>query len=290
MKHYDILESDRKPKLVTRAMHRLQERIRQPTSRNRLSRLFARLFCKPNLEACNDGLEALLRDGYYEFPDFVAADFIDDISRELMSMKCFNPWDRSAGLFHVDDASPNMHVAQIKEAATLVALNDLAADQRLVGLASAYFGCRAVLDSIQAWWSLPGAGDPEEAENFHRDNDGIKFLKFFLYLSDVGDMNGPHVFIKGSHRVGKAIERRRYSDQEILQEFGSGNLKYFKAPAGYAFLEDTYGVHKGQVPKQGRRLLVQFRYCMHETVFRSPLVLKGEQKDAGSLKSLLFNH
>ena len=33
-------------------------------------------------------------------------------------------------------------------------------------------------------------GTPRHAENFHRDVDDLKFIKLFVYLTDVGDENG----------------------------------------------------------------------------------------------------
>jgi hypothetical protein len=139
-------------------------------------------------------------------------------------------------------------------------------------LVTDYFGCTPYLDSIQAWWSISGHDEPEEAERFHRDNDSIRFLKFFLYLTDVSAENGPHVYAAGSHRSSRLIERRRLSDQEVHDAFGADILS-MTGSSGDAFLEDTFGIHKGQLPRSGRRLLVQFRYSVTETIFRSPILV-----------------
>jgi len=186
-------------------------------------------------------------------------------------------------------APENTHVADIPAAPTIPELHEIALDQRLLDMASAYFGCRPYLDSIQAWWSLSGNSEPEEAENYHRDNDSIRFLKFFLYLTDVGPTQGPHKFVRGSHRDGRMLERRRYSDAEVESSLGLDRVMSITGNAGDAFMEDTWGLHKGQMPLESVRLLVQFRYSITPTVFRSPLIVKPEGNyDRRAVTSLLY--
>jgi hypothetical protein len=164
-------------------------------------------------------------------------------------------------------------VADIASAPLLKALHDIAFDENLVELAARYFGCRPYVDSIQAWWSLTGNDEPQEAENFHRDNDGIRFLKFFLYLTDVGEEDGPHKFVVSSHTEAKLLERRRFNDAEVERAFGKNRILTITGQAGDAFMEDTFGLHKGQLPVTGRRLLAQVRYSIRPTVFRSHTIV-----------------
>ncbi|MOA06819.1 hypothetical protein D3C78_1264840 [compost metagenome] len=45
--------------------------------------------------------------------------------------------------------------------------------------------------------------------------------------------------------------------------FGKDGIKYFTGTRGTAFLENTFGLHKGQLPSAERRLLFQAQYSLH---------------------------
>ena len=61
----------------------------------------------------------------------------------------------------------------------------------------------------------------EAAQLFHFDMDRIRFLKVFIYLTDVGTENGPHVYVRGSHRSKPPafFRDRRFSDAEVKRAF-----------------------------------------------------------------------
>lgn len=281
-----VLRDDMKPTIPTRAWHRFQERIRHPSVRRGIARLIAAVRPKGRWSA-TPALNELLTRGIVTFPEFISDEKVLALRKALEALPCFDPWAQELGEFSYENIPTRTHVAQIRRAPCLSLLHDLANDPRLLDLAAGYFGCRPYLDSIQAWWSLSGHDQAEEAENFHRDNDSIRFLKFFLYLTDVGEANGPHVFVAGSQASGKLRVRRRLTDEEVESAFGADVLR-MTGRAGDAFIEDTYGIHKGQLPMEGCRLLVQFRYSLTETIFRSPVIVAGpQQHTAAAVTSLL---
>ena len=278
------------PGLAVRAWHRVQERVRQPELRHTLARAIAlmrpRGAAGQKMQTSAD-LELAL-DGVTHFRGFLSTERSAQLHDMLARMPCRDPWKPQLGKFAVDAAPVGTHVADIPAAPTLLALHQIACDPHLVSLAATYFGSRPYLDSIQAWWSLPGNTEPEEAENYHRDNDGIRFLKFFLYLTDVGENNGPHRFVRGSHREARLLQRRRLSDEEVRDCFGDERMLSMTGLAGDSFMEDTFGIHKGQLPRTARRLLVQFRYSLTPTIFRSPvLVARSPDIDRTQVTSLL---
>lgn len=261
------------PSISIRVWHRIQERIRNPALRSMLSRIIATVRPSTTTQTGVEDAE-LMRLGLFRMPGFIDPSQAAQLREILSTFPCRDPWKPHVGTFRFDDAPAGTHVADIPAAPTLRVLHELALDQRLLRMAAAYFGCRPYLDSVQAWWSLPGNKDPEEAENYHRDNDSIRFLKFFLYLTDVDDMHGPHCFVTESHTVSSLLDRRRFTDSEVQACFGNERLLKITGCAGDAFMEDTFGMHKGQLPYSGRRLLVQFRYSIMPTVFRSPLTVE----------------
>ncbi len=271
------------PSLFIRAFHRLQERLRNPARRRQLARLFSlQRQAVPEIAPADPASLELERDGVTFMPGYLSPQKAAELRELLSGLECQDPWKTERGFFRLEDAPEGTHVADIPATPTIKALHDIAFDERLLELAARYFGCRPYVDSIQAWWSVSGNSEPEEAENFHRDNDSIRFLKFFLYLTDVGEENGPHRFVKGSHTEPKALERRRLTDAEVEEAFGADRMLSIKGRAGDAFMEDTFGVHKGQLPKTGVRLLYQVRYSTMPTVFRSRTLVKGPAPALGA--------
>ncbi|MFZ1149168.1 MAG: hypothetical protein WAR76_05475 [Xanthobacteraceae bacterium] len=147
----------------------------------------------------------------------------------------------------------------------LPAVQHLIADAALNDIAQRYIGGRPLLTNITMWLD-PGrvGGESYNAHAYHYDNDGPAFLKFFVYVSDIGTESGPHSFIQGSHHRQKPPQLRRaglYDRDAILAFYGQDNEMVFTAPAGTVLAEDTAGFHKGTPPRNGQyRLLLQFEY------------------------------
>ena len=114
---------------------------------------------------------------------------------------------------------------------------------------------------------MPGHERPEQAENLHRDNDVIRFLKYFIYLTEVTEESGPHIFVESSHTVSKGLDIRLYQDNEVETLFNKDKFRKFIGKKGLSFMEDTYGFHKGQPAKTQKRLLLQIRYSIMPTIF-----------------------
>jgi hypothetical protein len=130
---------------------------------------------------------------------------------------------------------------------------------------------------MSAWWSLPADGTAQQAENFHRDVDDWRFVKLFCYLTDVDETCGPHVFVRGSHKRNKLTDIRRFTDCETEATFGAENLVRFTGQAGTAFLENTYGIHRGTPPQEKPRLIFQILYSLRPVIYgpKTPLARVG---------------
>jgi hypothetical protein len=144
----------------------------------------------------------------------------------------------------------------------------LLADESLAALAQEYLGSRPVIDVLSMWWhtAYSDAPDSHAAQFFHFDMDRPKWLKCFIYLTDVTADSGPHNFVAGSHRTG-AIPRSflergyvRLMDEEVASEFGKDRIVEFAAPRGTIILEDTRGLHKGAPVRSGDRLMLQIQF------------------------------
>ncbi len=147
-------------------------------------------------------------------------------------------------------------------------LQRLLADLSFVALAQDYLGARPVLDVLTMWWHTGYSDQPdsEAGQFFHFDLDRPKWLKFFIYLTDVGPDNGPHSFVAGSHRAGampKQLLRKGYarlSDEEVAAAFDRRDILELTAPRGSIIAEDTRGLHKGKHVHSGDRLVLQLQF------------------------------
>jgi len=143
------------------------------------------------------------------------------------------------------------------------AIDKIFRNKKLVEIVKNYLGVYPKLDSTQIFWSIPyydKFGKPKEPPNkefgFHYDIDGFKFLKFFIYLTDVTDQNcGQHSFIiKKNEKTFKEKIFRRIDDRFAFEQYNS-RIKNIFGNKGTAFLEDTSYYHKGNFPLKERGML-----------------------------------
>lgn len=142
------------------------------------------------------------------------------------------------------------------------------ANPAILAVAQNYLNSTPVADVVSMWWHTAFSSQPDEeaGQFFHFDMDRIKWLKFFVYLTDVGPDNGPHCFVSGSHRT-RGIPRQllkkgytRLTDEEVSQHYSPDRTVRFLAPRGTVLVEDTRGLHKGLELRTGDRLMLQIQF------------------------------
>ena len=139
-----------------------------------------------------------------------------------------------------------------------------------------YFGAEPLLDHVSLSISTNFNKDPdgEAAQLYHFDLDKPKWLKFLTYVNDVGIENGPHCFIKKSHK-NNAIPFNLRSKGYVRIEDHNKNINRLiqdeikiTGKAGTSIIEDTKGLHKGLVVKKGYRILLNIQ--INSSMFGSP--------------------
>jgi len=207
-----------------------------------------------------------------------------DLLRYFQATLCHDPYRPHLGRFTWDQPPSdevNLGYFTAEEVIRAPGLLELANHPDILGAAELYFGCKPVIDNIGASWSYPGRDTAKGAQRFHRDFDCAASFKLFLYLTDVDERGGPHVYVKGSHRSGRLESARAQSDGDIIAAFGAEAVTPVMAPAGTWFLEDVYGFHKGLIPKSQPRLLVAIEYNLYPSPLapRAPLLARDERFD-----------
>lgn len=147
-------------------------------------------------------------------------------------------------------------------------IQSLLADMSFPAVAQDYLGARPVIDVLDMWWNTNYLDKPDKvaAQYYHFDMDRPKWLKFFIYLTDVTTDSGPHTFVAGSHKtngIPSAMVKQGYarlSDDEVKAHYGQQNIVEFVAPRGTVIAEDTRGLHKGKHVRQGDRLILQIQF------------------------------
>lgn len=157
------------------------------------------------------------------------------------------------------------HIAHHKPVDVIGApwLLELANDPRMLDIAGAYLGCKPTIGYMACWWSYPTGLGPQQAENWHRDADDWRFIKLFVYLTDVGRESGPHVYVRGSASDPRLLKVKRFDHDEVAETFGEDNMLTMTGKAGDGFFENTFGIHKGQPVQQGTRLIFQVAYSLN---------------------------
>jgi len=237
---------------------------------------------------------ALRADGFY-----VGLVLPHDVRREILDfatrMECYGDLNPQCGLSHAERSRAEAKVGkrfligQFFNASTnCQAIRALESDPKLLAISRKYVGRDARHVGTNLWWSYPIEEAPptrvEHGQAFHFDLDDYRFLKIFFYLTDVDDLSGPHMFVRGTHkkrRLNHQLIIKRFSDQDIVRSYGRDNLVTISGPAGMGFAEDTFGLHKGIPPTQKERLVLQMEFAVND--YNNT----NDNRDPSQLKSIL---
>jgi hypothetical protein len=256
--------TDRRYRLfyAQRLVFDLDKRMRRA---DQVAAALARYGAEP-LAGVDEIFATLDKDGYAMTPGFVTQRMAAELRKYFADKTCSDPYRPGHQPFNPVNGFPQgTHVAYFGEELIAGAPHvfEIINNPVLLGAVARVLGAKPTIGFIAAWWSLPAAdGTAQQAENFHRDVDDWRFVKYFVYLTDVDEESGPHIFIPGSHKQNKLTSIRRYTEEEVAEAFGAGNEKRFVGPAGTSFLENTYGFHRGLPAETKPRLIFQATYTL----------------------------
>lgn len=253
-----------------------QRRIRNLDRRRRIAQFVTGFLPRGDTEhpEASHVVRELEREGFAMLDGLVTPAMATEMREHFLRHRVHSPYIDDSPHVLIDDAPlPDSHFFIHDDRAVLSCPHALAIanNPKIISAMEAVLGCKPTIGYMTAWWSVPTAdGVARNAENFHRDVDDLKFIKLFVYLTDVGPDNGPHEFIRGSHVDPRFSRIRRYSDDEVRGAFGAERQVTFTGTAGSAFLENTYGLHRGLHVQYGRRLVFQVIYSVLACAYAPP--------------------
>ena len=230
-------------------------------------------------EITNEGLneinllkinQNLNQNGYHVIENFLPEKICEEIENHLLSNKLiargtdmineekeiyYDPLNPSAIIYEMDKDK----IFQLESIQSLIF------NQFLLKISENYFKSVPLFDHISLTLSAKSkVPDSKSAQKFHFDLDRPKWLKYFIYLNDVDENNGPHYFVPATHKnfgIKYEIRSKGYSriDDELIEKHYS-NIKKITGKKGTLIIEDTRGLHKGSVVKDNHRSIVLIQF------------------------------
>ncbi len=213
--------------------------------------------------------------GYHVFDRRLSAAVCDDLVAFAKTTACRplitggDGQSSSLGDPTVFDGTDPRHVAYYFDAQKLMespVVQSLVSEPLFLRVAQEYLGCEPINDLVAMWWSAPASQQPSSgaAQLYHFDMDWIKFVKFFVYLTDVNEETGPHCYVAGSHiRKPRSLLRDgRFRDEELESHYVKDHFVELTGSKGTVFVADTRGFHKGKPVQKGNRLMFQIEFAV----------------------------
>jgi hypothetical protein len=216
----------------------------------------------------------LRRDGYVLFPAALPPALCDRLLEFAMTQPCkrrqMDGETAPATEAVYDRVKPTGVVYDFHPQALIhnPDIQSLMQDASILGLAQSYLAAQPVLDTVNLWWTAAQGARPDSsaAQLWHFDMDRLRWIKFFVYLTDVGPHSGPHCFVRASHGTDgiprELLDRGyvRLSDADVARLYPADAVRRFTAPRGSIIAEDTRGLHKGEPVLGGDRLMLEFEF------------------------------
>jgi hypothetical protein len=216
---------------------------------------------QPGASPCRHATASLERDGLAMLPDLVTPAAVDSIAAFFRGK---NVARKDGSLVPLKGLPPGTTTAAYP-LETVLACRDVLEiinSPVVLRMAANYIGCKPTISSLGVRWSFPSAEPPESTQKLHRDPDDWRFVKLFIYLTDVDQEAGPHVYALGSHKTAATLKAGFYTRAAVESRYGRDNVRAIVGPRGTAFIADTHGIHMGLPPSFKPRLILQVQYSL----------------------------
>jgi len=171
----------------------------------------------------------------------------------------------------------------------LASVQDLISDSTLLSIAQKFLDAKPILCQTNLWRSVNfNLKFSSNAQLFHRDFDHEKWIKVFIYLTDVSQETGPHCYVKGSQHKIINHDVKRERDPFINEHFPEEDVVYHCGKKGTIVFEDTRGYHKGTPVLEGSRIILQLEFALNPVAYKKFKLGSGEITDGLKEKIELY--
>ena len=220
-------------------------------------------------------LSELMRDGYTVCPHRLPCRLIEQLlvypGPSTSEWNLIYDDESTANCSEFDSNSPPIGCIRASTALDKNSgvISAIASDPALTLLLKSYLGATPRLLSARLAYSYKSERaipSSEAAQLFHYDLDTLRWIKVFIYCSDVTDETGPHCAVLGSQLPGSksasllARGYARISDADIFSQHPLLIIKTFTGDRGTVILGDTRCYHKGMPLQSGERVLCQLLF------------------------------
>lgn len=215
----------------------------------------------PKIDPKIEGLYCLSSNGYYVFEEKLDIASVCKLKKDFAKLQNEMPYELTGQLS-----------GRLYEHGPISQLSEYYIN-KFMTTAKAYFGSdkvRCELTMYQKSWPKDNIDDLPGGE-FHED-DNKRNLKFFIYLTDVNNDNGPFSYVPKTHGLRK---REKYIRWILWEIFHSRKYLYsykldqrqceldevkVTGAAGTVFCADTTGYHRASAPLNGERQVFVVSY------------------------------
>jgi hypothetical protein len=253
--------------LLSRGLYYSQRLVTVPVLRKLIATLIAGVIRiihgKISLEADNGNAAKLKRDGLVLLGELLSSQQCGDIHTFLCNKHLSDRYGTDER-FMLDRRPDQVRMAEydLGDVIDCPHILALANSDHLLGVAERYLGCKPTLSSLVLRWSFPTDTPAGNVQRFHRDADDWRYLKVMIYLTDVGESDGPHVYVLGTHKEAAPVRIRVEDDAAIHRRYGCDAVHVVTGQQGTGFVVDTAGIHKGEMPQERSRLMLQIQYSL----------------------------
>lgn len=233
-------------------------------------------FSKDNIfsEEYDEALKALKEDGVYVFKNKLPPELIESAYDFAINTKCYPvPSEKNYEDCFKEDGvlfpEEKTYQAARYDHKTSEIVNDSSFFKildkcKFTDFARKFFNSKALLDVIRLWWTTPirDRFDKYTGQVFHIDIDRAVGILFIIYLTDVTEENGPHVYVKGSHKSKPLhlLQDRRMVPEDIENNYPKEDIIKIMAEKGTILAIDPLGLHRGQPLNSDNRLALKYQF------------------------------
>lgn len=226
---------------------------------------YSGLFGKYDQQLIDKATSNLDKYGYYIFDHKLDKNVCDKILEHAKKFKYFNKIaNKTIDGINLQNPIATTHwIIDQTNIVNIPEIQDLITDPTILTICQNYLKSIPINSQTNLWYSVKYDKIKDQTQKFHQDYDDVKFIKLFIYLSDVTKKNGPHTYIKSSrtnritpkdYKVSKRLE------DNYVQKIYKNDIVEFTGEQGTIIFEDTNGFHKGKAVDEGYRIILQLEF------------------------------